>query len=508
MLNEIGQTPTNLVDMLFGFVGQLSGKVAEEPGEFGNILNQLGFGATGLTGTEGDRVSGSIPLPVGAEVALAGVRQLVLPQTLLGKSAPASESIVESPAKGQPETIPSELTGFRAEVLAAKHGNDQSLYLKIIPAEADESALQSFSGEAKAGEEMVLPMRLRTVEQNGNRVTAEAELLTATGKEASIKLRLEVGGSGVRFNTPVFSGESKADGNTAVETGKTPQPNLPRLLQNLEVKSLIIEPYSENVRGSGNEALPRMVPVKADGFNKQPETQALRDFAALKNGMNAESSKVVPSVSEKGEPAGPENNPSRVSPEWKAFDQLTGNRAAMHHTGGETQAGGSSTGAAMPIGESAFMSESSTENTGMRFYNLDSKLEQLKQNPGQKIKVQLVPARLGKMELSIVSYRGSITVNLTVESAQAKSAVERNLNQLESRLSSAGIRVDNVSLQVNQSSRNASFSAYQQQYGHHQENPGGFDHRNARRQYQYRPGSQPFRSDQADFRHALVNCLA
>ena len=76
----------------------------------------------------------------------------------------------------------------------------------------------------------------------------------------------------------------------------------------------------------------------------------------------------------------------------------------------------------------------------------------------------MIPVKLGKMDLTIAANRGIITVKLMVNSIAAKTALESNLGQLESQLASAGIKVDNLQVTVNQSSRQESYAGYQNQH--------------------------------------------
>jgi len=151
--------------------------------------------------------------------------------------------------------------------------------------------------------------------------------------------------------------------------------------------------------------------------------------------------------------------------------------------------------------------ETTEYSARVRFYDLDSKLDQLKRNPGQVIRIQLVPAKLGKMDLSIISHRGLVTVRLTLDSLAAKQAVERNLFQLENRLTASGIRVDNFQISVDQSSKEEHFAGhyYSRQHGGH-DNPH-YSGDNRRHMFDQRRMNQ-FNLTGARFDQVMVNCLA
>jgi flagellar hook-length control protein FliK len=160
------------------------------------------------------------------------------------------------------------------------------------------------------------------------------------------------------------------------------------------------------------------------------------------------------------------------------------------------------------VGSSLPQLDANNDLSQVRFYNLDQKLDQLKSNPGQKINIQLVPARLGKMELSVINHRGIVTVQLTLESMQARQSVERNLGQLERHLASSGIRVDSFQLHVNQPLRGGSFAHFQQHYDQPRD---GFNNRQDHGRQQYAQEQRQMRrfglSDNG-FAQTMINCLA
>ena len=120
---------------------------------------------------------------------------------------------------------------------------------------------------------------------------------------------------------------------------------------------------------------------------------------------------------------------------------------------------------------------------------------------------QLVPSSLGRMELSIASNRGIVTVNLALDSVQAKQTVERNISQLENRLASSGIKVDNFHITVHQPNKND--AAGQQYHPYQQGNRSGNQQQNGYARQQFGKSlAQRFAGSDLNFDKVMVNCLA
>jgi flagellar hook-length control protein FliK len=109
------------------------------------------------------------------------------------------------------------------------------------------------------------------------------------------------------------------------------------------------------------------------------------------------------------------------------------------------------------------------------------------------------------MEVSIASFRGQVTVNLTVDSEQARQAVEKNLTQLERQLMSSGVKVDQFQVNVSQSAKSHAFAQNEHYF------QGGFNGRQGRG-YQQPTRSQKlmqqFAPSGPSFETVMVNCLA
>lgn len=63
-------------------------------------------------------------------------------------------------------------------------------------------------------------------------------------------------------------------------------------------------------------------------------------------------------------------------------------------------------------------------------------------NGTAKIQIQLEPAELGKLELSLVIERDLVAARFVTETQGVQSLIEANLPQLRSALQEAGLRVD------------------------------------------------------------------
>jgi hypothetical protein len=499
MFNQMGGASTPPIEMLMGLLGGGAVKTSSGSGDFGRLLGLLGPMPDGMPG---DGIGQSIPeLPVMAnpDVAVLGNIPLVLPQDFSQALGLSSQPLPDTPNQVIVTENPQTMSLAQAELLVTDDGKNQALYLKILPDGTGPEMAQVLP-EQDHGEEMVLPMRLRTVEQHGNRLIAEAELQTATGKDASIRLRLELAGSPdkIQETKPVSGIDSKPS------TGIGKDLSLPRLLNNLDVKSVVIEPVGNDGVQMSKDILPRIVAIP-------------RNFTGLKPTFNspaaANSETVAPeseSLSATLKPIGGTEG-SRLADTgtgWMMSDNNSAGTQAGNPTGAESNLVATTTLPVSEIGEALPRTGFDTDLSQVRFYNLDHKLDQLKQNPGQRIKIQLMPARLGSMELSIASQRGIVTVTLAVDSVQAKQAIERNLPQLEKSLATSGLRVDNFQLQVNQPSKGESYLAYQQQYDRQQ---GGFTGHQEQGFRQYSSGynrPQQFNLPEADFQQTMVNCLA
>lgn len=400
-----------------------------------------------------------------------------------------------------------------AQLLVDGNKNDQIIYLKLSPETSTEISNMEALKSGDDPDEMVFPVRLRSVEQDGNTLIANASLQTATGKEISIRLKWDLAGSADSFQASNWNQavNSSDNGNQAA---LQPREVLTRLLGELGVQQFTIENISEtpglpvntelsgvksmlqkNARPGTLKTAENSDPLKAgaggdvESDSKLSLNRVLNPDGAREGGLKAPSEK-MPFNNLDSENTQKPNQPASISDRPAVVSEI-----------------GTPTLSISEVDLSASETKTGSTTQTIRFYDLDNKLNQLKQNPGQKIQIQMIPARLGKMDLSIASHRGIITVKLMVNSMAAKTALESNLGQLESQLASAGIKVDNLQVTVNQSSRNESFAGYQNQH----QSSGFFDQNRRQNQwrnrhYQNLAGNR--NNPELDFDHVMVNFLA
>ncbi len=497
--------------LLLGLGGRTMPSVPEGMPGFGELLNMAPL-PTAPTSAGGEPSTIVTNLGMESGPQPDDMIPIVIPGDILSLLGQAAMSLPDSVATDETQQMPQGPVMARADVLAPDDGNGDMIYIRIqTPGSSDSGLPESSDGNGER-QEMILPMRLRTVEHRDGRIIADGVMQTATGKDISIRLHMQAAEdvlaeqrleySGVHTSTAAAAG--KADGGT---------PAMSRMLADMNAEMIVIEPAtagttpmpfadimgrtariakSDVIAPSPNTVDPAAIsvkPVAAQMTNLvMPQTPA----AAMSDMLSAASSDT---------PAD-QDTPDMI-------DQI-GGREASSSTAAKADGGvmpmATTLTAVSDTGTPAGSSPPSSEATQVRFYDLDHKLEQVKQNPGQRIRIQLVPSNLGRMELSIVSHRGLVTVNLAVESTQAKQAVERNLPQLEQRLASSGIKVDAVQLQVNHPTRNTMFAN-----AHHQQYQGAYGGHGGRgsQQSPYRSSRQyRMATPDAGFKQELVNCLA
>ncbi|MCK5126321.1 MAG: flagellar hook-length control protein FliK [candidate division Zixibacteria bacterium] len=445
-------------DMILGFGMQNTPQGTSVTGEFGKLLGalpqfqNLTEAFPGITDVSIPGMMKAPPQPLSDESM-----QMLLSDkmaTILGveQELPA-EQVNLALALGQSEQIISTTAQL---VVATDEKENQQLFIKVIPEQKEQLNALMPEMEVEDEKAMLIPMRLRTVEQVGNRLVADAQLRTAAGEDVSVRLKLDIAGN--------LNGIQNRSGIPEVLTGKETvnagnQKMLTDLLGNLGVKSLIIENIDDGNLPTSQTVLPKAA-TKLSGSAKLAPQKALGDLFTSKGTAEVESGneKIIPTFNSKQNSFMNQNN---LTSKQSDFDMLNlVSKTAENHSVASVDFASEAASIAKP--------EVAQDNPQVRFYNLNNSLEQLKMNqPGQKIQIQLLPAQLGKMELSIVSHRGVVTVNLTLDSMQAKQAVERNLGQLESQLSASGIKVDSLHLHVNESNRGSAFSGSQYyQQGH------------------------------------------
>ncbi|MEZ5359890.1 MAG: flagellar hook-length control protein FliK [Candidatus Zixiibacteriota bacterium] len=484
-------------DMILGFGAQTIPQVSSGTGDFGKLMKlfpQFQNMPQTLAGT------GDVPIPelmtVAPQELLAEETPMLLTEGLAEKLGlqleSKSEQTVQPTAIAGAEqilTVPVQLAVVEDE------RNQPQLFLKVpVEAAADDTVPMLITEAHVANEkEMLIPVQLRTVEQEGQRINADALLRTATGESVSVRLKLDVAGT-----THVQSLENTLTPETSQSVTVTPQQqrDVVTMLANLGVKSLVVETVEDGDAQPTQQLLPRTVAQQSRSLADLSIEQATTQVDETEGG-DAQTRRVTSfaQTSHQDSSTGKDTTfgQSKTDEFSAQMTRVSSENVALSTAEISTENAQTASDAKAP-----------TTSTSVRYYNIDQGLEQLKQNPGQKIQVQLSPATLGKMDLSIINHRGVVTVQLTMESTQAKQAVERNLGQLESHLSSSGIKVDAFHITVNESSRPGSYSGHQfNQQGFFGDRHQGQNFRRYNQQLK-----QDFNMTKENFQRVMVNCLA
>lgn len=511
MYNAITEPTASPMEMLMGLFASRGGKTPDGSDPFSALLGLLPSPVPVNPLIPGNVPTGKTLPGNGAEPPMGKVILSLSPDmmALLGldpKNLP-TQGQVPSPAGSQePKTqIPAELT-------TVGDGTNGIISLKILP---ETQVTRSFQedlpenlAEGSGDQEIIIPMHLRTVEQVGQKVIATADLLTAAGKETSVRIQWELSGH-LNGNQGMVGLSGDKAGSTSESQLNGGPGSLPRLLNNLGATLMVIE----NIETPPPSTMPALLPGAA-AAPKKP-------MAAKVDGVVARTT-VIPSLAtmtpliDGVTTIASVGSPVESTPADKLFD-FTGLQAEHERAPGTETADPLQNAAAKAPGVESAVFDTSTgiartmetrpETPQVRFYDLDSKLDQLKSNPGQKIRIQLAPANLGKMDLTITSHRGMVTVTLTLDSNQAREAVQQSLPSLENRLAASGIRVDNFQVMTAPSPKGTVVAQAHQPF--QQDGFAGYrrDGHNQRQEYQP-PRHGSFKPSEFTFNAAMVNCLA
>lgn len=441
---------------------------------------------------------------------------------LLGIDAqrlPVQPQVSSTDATAEPQTqIPAELT-------VTDDAADGRISLRIPGMTSEVDGLEDGSLEQNGTQELVIPMHLRTVEQVGRKVIATADLLTAAGKETSVRIQWDLSGC-LNGNQETMETSGQTAGSLP-ETQPAGGPGtLSRLLNNVGATLMVIE----NIEAPSSPAMPALLPGAAVVPTKSSTAKA--DPAAIT--VNPSSSSSLPTAAStvaSSTVATVQAMPVETEVTMTASSTLPASDGSVVEDSldmietpvDDTPASAtksvdeaSATPGKLPGVDSAALDSSTgitrtaasaRETTAVRFLDLDAKLDQLKSTGGQKIRIQLVPANLGKMELTIASHRGLVTVTLNLDSNQAREAVQQSLPVLENRLAASGIRVDNFQVVASPSSRETLAASTSQTVQH--DGLGGYRREGQDRRQEYRAPRQQYESPgDFTFNAAMVNCLA
>lgn len=514
---ELVSAPANPLAAVIG-----SGTATTNQGQSvaGNFQHILGVSPTKPASADGstDAVTGASDTKNSELMAIAatsGMIALLIPSNLIATLGTDTQTAASS--TGDNTSQGSTLQGntsqngaastelVKAELVAKMSGKSAGLCLKILPDTVKDDTDSSVPSTVSAGQTetdgMILPLDLRTVAQEGNRIIADGFLQTTTGEEAPVRIKLEFAGP-LTVNDKMES--SAASLPTTVESstsasGKTSQ--LPQLMRDLGVTSMVIE----NVATKPSPVVAALLPgatVKGTGSSSAGQASTpLLDITKMADGQLT-----VPVQSLAATAAQSENQQNLDTANTSLDDDQgssTSTTTPQLQTGSAGVAVDTSIVAPPPIMASA--TEAVDQTSSARFYDLEQKVSQLRKAPGQTIRLQLMPPSLGQMEVSIASHRGQVTVNMTVDSEQARQAVEKNLTQLEQQMASSGIKVDQFQVTVNQPVKSTAFAEAEQPYR------GGFTGQQGRG---YNQSSRDKKLTQhttpngPSFETVMVNCLA
>jgi len=523
MNSGIAGMTTNPMAMLLGLGVKVSNATPAASGEFGELLCLFPQMASLEDILPGEAVSGEVP-KTASDAQSLGNFTVTIPQDMAQMLGLGTISSSGTTAGNESEST----MQVQAELLTAGTENDQIVYLKILPTEAvDGTALSAATEEVDANandQGVILPIRLRTVEQNGDQLTADADLLTAAGKDVSVRIRLELSGN-LEANQSLVQNSSADKTVTSESVPAASQAKLTQLLGDLNVSSMAIE-YNADATTKGSNLMStstlfsETTPIfrKVSGLKitsaatvDSQKTTGVETPNLVSTVTSAKIDSKLTNLQMKSEDTTADltDTSDSKSDLSAVIDSVTSNgkEAALKDAGLTEKAVSASTSTTGFSSSSSSSTATTSDTATVRFFDLDHKLDQLKSNSGQRIKIQLVPAQLGKMELTIASQRGQVTVNLALDSVQAKQAVEKNLNQLESQLAASGIKVDNFQITVNQSSKGNAFAQYQNSY---QQSGFSDQKRDGSSNYQAYTQKQlnEFNLTEADFAKVMVNCLA
>ncbi|MDD4052550.1 MAG: flagellar hook-length control protein FliK [candidate division Zixibacteria bacterium] len=510
MYNAITEPTASPMEMLMGLFAARGEKTPDGSDPFSVLMGLLPLSVP---------ITSAIPVNVPAgDTQPATVVDVPTGKVLLSLSADTMAALgidPESlPVQGNSDPVSADsqtpMTQIQGELTAAGDGTDGIISLKIQPGLQTTESVQDALSEKGEDQEIIIPMHLRTVEQVGKKVVVTADLLTAAGKDTSVRMQLELSGP--------LNGNQGMAGTSGEKAGSTLEPQnnggsglLPRLLNNLGATLMVIE----NVETPLPSAMPALLPGAAVTPKKAAVTKT---DGAVTRPATVPSTTASPTLQVKVDIAASVETPMKGVVSDEPIDlirpQVEDGLVSKTETVDPLQVTTGKTSGAEPVAIDpstgiARSSDTVQETPQVRFHDLDSKLEQLKSNPGQKIRIQLSPANLGKMDLTITSHRGMVTVTLTVDSGQAKEAVQKSLPILESRLAASGIRVNNFQVNATPSSKGTLFPEVHQSF--QQNGSAGYGYqrdRNDRQQAYPQPSKQSFGSSDFTFNAAMINCLA
>jgi len=224
--------------LLLGLGGQKIPSNPEGMPGFGELLNPGPLSTPGAAGGEPSTLV--MNLGTGTDQRSDDTVPIVIPGnllSLLGLTALSTES-------GELNNTPSAKDGpvlAQAEVLMPDDGNGDMMYLRVRTWEDTGAGLAELTDDKGERQEMILAMRLRTVEHRDGRIIADGAIQTATGEDVPIRLQMQVAENAIPEST--FDVNAVKPGTESM-TGKTETngPDMARMLADLKAEMIVIEP--------------------------------------------------------------------------------------------------------------------------------------------------------------------------------------------------------------------------------------------------------------------------
>lgn len=513
MVNAATESTAGPLDLLMGLsIPSGESKAPDGSNPFSVLMGLAPLSALNGIPVPGQAVSGGSAAANGPVGPNGNVLLSLTPgmMALLGINA---ENLPAQPQGLSPDGSSTSPAQIPAEIMVPEDALDGIITVKIAGGRSSDGNREPVAVGENGEPDVSIPMHLRTVEQVGQTMVATADLLTAAGKETSVRMQWDVSG---RLNgnqglmgTPGQPPGSLLESQTAGGSGVWS-----RLLNTVGATLMVIE----NIDAPLSPVLPALLPGAAAIPTKPTTMKAGQPAARLSVSpmpisapttvsvevgapIEATASKTTASASLSAGDAAIDESVNQVDSPADGFPSTEKVQTTVGKPSGVDPAAlNTSTGLARTT-------EASQDGASVRFLDLEAKLEQLKSTGGQRIRIQLVPANLGKMELSIASHRNMVTVTLTLDSNQAREAVQQSLPILESRLAASGIRVDNFQVIAAPSSKETFVATMPQAMPH--DGLGGYRREGQdQRQGQQSPRRQYEAPGDFTFSATMVNCLA
>ena len=92
---------------------------------------------------------------------------------------------------------------------------------------------------------------------------------------------------------------------------------------------------------------------------------------------------------------------------------------------------------------------------------IGDKLQQLKDNSGQRLTMVLRPNDLGRLSIELTTNQNGLTTNLIAQNEDVRNYIEKNINTLRQQLSDAGINVNQIQIKTAGQDNSSTYSGNQ-----------------------------------------------